>query len=177
MKNLILILSLIFIPNILMANCPDLLNQEINNIQGDSVNMCDLSGKVILAVNTASRCGYTPQYKSLQKLYEKYSDQGLIIVGFPSGDFGGQELKDNKEIKDFCEINYGVKFPIFSKTHVKGPEANDFFAKLIKASGDVPKWNFHKYLVSKDTSQVLSYSSSVEPLGSDLEGKIKEFLN
>ena len=139
--------------------------------------MCDLTGKVILAVNTASRCGYTPQYKSLQKLFEKYSDQGLIIVGFPSGDFGGQELKDNKEIKDFCEINYGVKFPIFSKTHVKGPEANDFFAKLIKASGDVPKWNFHKYLVSKDTSQVLSYSSSVEPLGSDLEGKIKEFLN
>ena len=162
---------------LLIERILDLLNQKINNIQGDSIDLCDLTGKVILAVNTASRCGYTPQYKSLQKLYEKYSDKGLIIVGFPSGDFGGQELKENQDIKDFCEINYGVKFPIFTKTHVKGPDANDFFAKLIKSSGDVPKWNFHKYLVSKDTSQVLSYSSSVEPLGSDLEVKIKEFLN
>lgn len=177
MKNFIITLCLILIPNIVMADCPDLLNQKINNIKGEPVNLCDLSGKVILAVNTASRCGFTPQYKSLQKLYEKYSNKGLIIVGFPSGDFGGQELKNNEEIKDFCEINYGVKFPIFTKTHVKGPEANDFFAKLIQASGDVPKWNFHKYLVSKDTSQVISYSSSVEPLGSDLEGKIMEFLN
>ena len=175
MKNLILSLSLIFIPNIVMANCPDLLNPKIDNIQGDSINLCDLTGKVILAVNTASRCGYTPQYKSLQKLYEKYSDQGLIIVGFPSGDFGGQELKIIRTLKIFASIMEEI--PHIHKTHVKGPEANDFFAKLIKASGDMPKWNFHKYLVSKDTSQVLSYSSSVEPLGSDLEGKIKEFLN
>ena len=124
----------------------------------------------MLVVNTASFCGFTPQYKGLEALDTKYRSRGLVVLGFPSNDFA-QEAGSNKDIADFCESTFGVKFPMFVKTAVRGSDANPLFVELAKASGTTPKWNFYKYLIGRDGRVIASYSSMTSP---DDKGFVRE---
>src|SRR3954466_13510303 len=128
------------------AACPALLNQQFLRLQDEKPqNLCQYAGKVLLVVNTASYCGFTPQYKGLEDLYGRYRDRGLVVLGFPSNDFS-QETGSNKDIADFCENTFGVKFPMFAKSSVRGRDANPLFRQLAAKTGRQPLWNFHKYL-------------------------------
>lgn len=159
------------------AECPSLLNHTFPGLQdGKPVSLCQYAGKVVLVVNTASKCGFTSQYDGLEKLYETRKDKGLVVLGFPSNDFGDQEPGSNKEIADFCRLTYGVQFPMMAKTVVKGPNANPFYLKLADLSGSRPKWNFHKYLINRDATQIVAYSSFTKPDDKDLMKKVDEFL-
>jgi glutathione peroxidase len=157
------------------APCASLLSHEVRNILGEKENLCEYAGKVVLVVNTASQCGYTPQYKGLQALHEKYKSKGLVILGFPSNDFGKQEPGSEKEIAEFCDRTYAVKFPMFGKTSV-APGASPFFDGLANATTERPKWNFHKYLIARDGSRVASFGSKVEPESRELVARLEEFL-
>ena len=143
-------------------------------IPAQPIALRSFAGKVILVVNTASQCGYTPQYDGLEQLHQKYKDKGLIVIGIPANDFGAQEPGSNKEIAQFCQANFGVTFPMTEKLATPIPQ-NRFYAQLIKASGQAPQWNFHKYLISK-SGQVLSYPSSVEPMGRELTAAVEAAL-
>jgi glutathione peroxidase len=158
------------------AQCSPLLAHEVSDIAGGSENLCQYAGKVVLVVNTASYCGYTPQYKGLQALNEKYKSRGLVILGFPSNDFGNQEPGSDKEIADFCDRTYAVKFAMFSKTSVKEPGGSAVFDGLAKATGERPEWNFHKYLISRDGTRVASFASKVEPDSREFTRRVEEFL-
>lgn len=148
--------------------CPALLQHTMQRLQDEKpVSLCQFSGQVVVVVNTASQCGYTPQYKSLEALYERYRQRGLVVLGFPSNDFGGQEPGNNAAIADFCENQFAVRFPMFAKTTVKSSarsSANPLFASLAARSGQAPKWNFHKYIVSRQGDLVLSHASDTDPL-------------
>jgi len=151
-------------PSVPEASCSGLLNKTFPRLQDEKPqSLCQYSGQVLLVVNTASYCGFTSQYKGLEALYAKYKDRGLVVLGFPSNDFGSQEPGSAKEIADFCTNTYGVKFPMFSKSHVRGDEVNPLHAELIKVSGTTPKWNFYKYLVSRDGRTVTAYNSLTSP--------------
>lgn len=147
--------------------CPSVLNRSALRLQDEKPqNLCQYAGKVVVVVNTASFCGFTPQYKGLEALNARYASRGLVVLGFPSNDFGQQEPGSNKDIADFCENTFGVKFPMFTKTHVvaKGPEpVSPLFAELARRTKAAPEWNFHKYLISRDGATVLSFASDVEP--------------
>ena len=144
-------------------DCPALLNHKFNRLQDDSPqNLCQYAGKVTLVVNTASYCGFTSQYEGLEKLYANYKDKGLVVLGFPSNDFS-QEPGNNKEIADFCYNTYGVKFPMFAKSSVKGKEANAIFTALFKAGAKSPAWNFNKYLIDREGKLVGSFGSTTRP--------------
>ena len=159
------------------AACPALLQKTFNRLQDDAPqNLCQYSGKVLLVVNTASYCGFTPQYEGLEKLYANYSAQGLVVLGFPSNDFGQQEPGKSKDIADFCFNTYGVKFPMFEKSVVKGKNANALFQDLAKAGGGEPKWNFYKYLVGRDGKLIDSYSSITTPDSASLISDVKKAL-
>jgi glutathione peroxidase len=143
--------------------CTAALNHTFPRLQDEKPqSLCQYSGQVLLVVNTASYCGFTPQYKGLEALYAKYRDKGLVVLGFPSNDFA-QETGSNQQIADFCESTFGVKFPMFSKSSVAGAKANALFKQLAKASGTAPEWNFHKYLVSRNGQQILSFASETHP--------------
>jgi glutathione peroxidase len=143
------------------GNCPDILKHEYRTLdKGAQANLCG-SGKAVLVVNTASACGFTPQYDGLEKLHQKYAKQGLTIVGFPANDFGAQEKGSNEEIATFCKKNYGVSFAMSQKLETPISE-HTLYSKLIKATGEAPKWNFHKYLITKD-GKVLSFGTRVDP--------------
>jgi glutathione peroxidase len=158
-------------------SCPALLSHTIPKLQDESPqDLCQYKGKVLLVVNTASYCGFTPQYKGLEELQARYAARGFTVLGFPSGDFGNQEKSSNKEIAEFCVDTYGVKFPMFVKSTVKGKNANPFFAALTAASGEPPKWNFHKYLVDRAGRAVKSFASDVEPLDPRLTREIEAAL-
>jgi glutathione peroxidase len=158
------------------APCSALLDHTVNDIAGDKASLCKYSGKVVLVVNTASYCGYTPQYKGLQALNDKYKSRGLAILGFPSNDFGQQEPGSNKEIAEFCDRTYAVKFPMFAKTSVKEPGGSEVFDALARATGERPKWNFHKYLIARDGTTVASFASDVEPDSPAFVAKVEELL-
>jgi glutathione peroxidase len=159
------------------AVCPAVLRHSFNRLQDEAPqNLCQYAGKVILVVNTASFCGFTDQYEGLEVLYAKYKDKGLVVLGFPSNDFGKQEPGSNKEIADFCFNTYAVKFPMFSKTVVVGPERNALFAQLAKESGTTPKWNFYKYLVDRNGRVVQSYNSMTKPQSKNLLADIEKLL-
>ncbi len=144
--------------------CPALLDHRFARLQDDAPqSMCDYRGKVLLVVNTASYCGFTGQYDGLEKMYAKYRDQGLVVVGFPSNDFGGQEPGSNKEIADFCRLTYGVKFPMFAKSDVVGARTNPLYRQLAAATGEKPQWNFHKYLIDRSGTRVQSFPSKTSP--------------
>ena len=146
------------------ADCPPLLDAALPTLSDDKPeSICKYRGKVLLVVNTASECGYTPQYEGLEKLYRRYKDRGLVVLGFPSNDFGSQEPGSNREIAKFCEANYGVSFPMFARTSVARGEVNSFHAKLAASSGARPAWNFHKYLVDRRGTKALSFVTGVEP--------------
>ena len=132
--------------------------------------------KVVLVVNTASRCGYTYQYEDLEKLYSVYRNRGLVVVGFPSNDFGNQEPGKEQSIKTFCRLTYGVKFPMYAKTRVKGQGANPLYRTLADAAGQSPSWNFHKYLIGRDGRLAGSFGSSVEPRSDTIVDAIEQQL-
>jgi glutathione peroxidase len=138
--------------------------------------MCDYAGKVVLVVNTASYCGFTKQYEGLQAISDKYRDRGLVVVGFPANDFGKQEPGSNAEVADFCERTYKVKFPMMAKTSVVEGTANSLHEALARASGQRPKWNFHKYLIGRDGKTVASFGSRVEPESTELRSEIERLL-
>jgi glutathione peroxidase len=137
-------------------------------------SLCEYAGKVVLVVNTASECGYTPQYEGLEALYKKYRDRGLVVLGFPTNDFGGQEPGSNREIAAFCVNQYAIDFPMFAKTELK---KNPLYADLAKATGAAPRWNFHKYLIDRGGGQVLSFDTRVEPGDARLVGEIERLLS
>jgi glutathione peroxidase len=164
----ILLVGAGFAPSVFAASnaesCPALLNNTFPRLQDEvPQNLCQYKGKVILVVNTASRCGNTPQYDGLEKLSAKYGSKGLVVIGFPSNDFGKQEQGSNAEIAEFCRTTYGVKFPMMSKTTVVGNDANRFFKALTKTTGSAPEWNFHKYLIDRTGAVVESYSARTQP--------------
>ncbi len=145
------------------AACPALLQHTFPRLQDEKPQaLCQYAGKVLLVVNTASYCGFTPQYKGLEALHGRYKDRGLVVLGFPSNDFA-QEKSSNQEIADFCENTYGVKFPMFAKSAVRGADANPFFRQLAKDTGRAPSWNFHKYLVGRDGKVVANLGSMTKP--------------
>ena len=157
--------------------CPEVLNYSFNRLQtGNPESLCQYRGKVVLIVNTASYCGYTHQYEGLEALYRKYKTRGLVVVGFPSNDFGGQEPGSNKDIAEFCRLTYGVEFPMFEKSSVTSIRTNPLYAELLARTGQSPKWNFHKYLVARDGKQVTSFGTHVEPDNGDLIGAVERML-
>ncbi|WP_020654312.1 glutathione peroxidase [Massilia niastensis] len=159
------------------ASCPALLKHQFKRLQDEAPqDLCQYSGKVVLVVNTASYCGFTKQYEGLEKLYAKYGGRGLVVLGFPSNDFGKQEPGNAKEIADFCFNTYGVKFPMFAKSVVSGPEANPLHASLTKITGKEPKWNFTKYLIGRDGKVIEHFASKVTPEDPQLVGKIEQAL-
>jgi len=159
-----------------MAACPDLLDHRLRDLDGQPLDLCQFAGKVVLAVNTASFCGNTPQYKGLEALYQKYKDQGLIVVGFPANDFGAQEPGSSRQIKDFCELTYGVKFPMVEKTSVVPGKANPVFAQLAQMTGEAPEWNFHKYLIARDGKREFSYAARTQPQSKEVVSRIEQLL-
>lgn len=157
--------------------CPAVLQHQFARLQDESPqNLCQYAGKTLLVVNTASFCGFTGQYEGLEALYAKYEKRGLVVLGFPSNDFGKQEPGSSKDIAAFCFNTYGVKFPMFSKTVVAGPGKNAFYAALEKATGEAPKWNFHKYLIDPSGKVVASFSSDVTPQNPKLVSALERVL-
>jgi glutathione peroxidase len=153
--------------------CPALLDRTLDTIHEKPQSLCAYQGKVLLVVNTASECGYTPQYEGLEALYRKYRGRGLVVLGFPSNDFGGQEPGSNREIASFCVNQYAIEFPMFAKSALK---ANPLYGELIRASGQAPRWNFHKYLVDRKGRQVLSFDTRVRPDDPKLVAAIEALL-
>lgn len=144
----------------------------------EPIKLSDYKGSVILIVNTASKCGFTSQYEGLEALYQKYQKKGLVIIGVPSNDFGSQEPGSNKEIAQFCELNYGVSFPMTSKYSVKGDKAHPFYiyAREVLGFGTAPKWNFHKYLIDRDGMLVDYFHSTTKPDSSRMVKAIEALL-
>ena len=160
-----------------LASCPAILKQNFKRLQDEAPqDLCQYAGKVVLVVNTASYCGFTKQYEGLEKLYAKYGSRGLVVLGFPSNDFGKQEPGNAKEIADLCFNTYGVKFPMFAKSVVTGPDANPLHASLTKATGQAPKWNFTKYLIGRDGKVLEHFPSKVTPEDPALVGKVEQAL-
>lgn len=143
--------------------CSGLLQHNFLRLQDEKPqSLCQYQGKVVVVVNTASFCGFTPQYEGLEALYAKYKDRGLVVLGFPSNDFS-QETGSNKEIADFCENTFGVKFPMFTKTSVSGKDANPLFRQLAAKTGTTPRWNFYKYVIARDGISAVSFNSLTAP--------------
>lgn len=158
------------------AACGGLLQQDFLRLQDEKPqSLCQYSGKVVVVVNTASFCGFTPQYQALEALYAQYKERGLVVLGFPSNDFS-QETGSNKEIADFCENTFGVKFPMFTKTSVTGKDANPLFKQLAAKTGTTPRWNFYKYVIARDGSSVTSFNSRVDPAGRPFIQEIEKQL-
>jgi glutathione peroxidase len=160
------------------ANAADLLDQDFRRLAGDEVvNLADAySGKVILVVNTASKCGNTPQYEGLEALYQEYAEQGLVVLGFPSNDFFGQEPGTEEEIQEFCRLTYSVKFPMFEKVVVKEGSAHPFYQQLATEAGTYPTWNFHKYLIGRNGKLIAEFSPRTQPDDAALLDSIKAAL-
>ena len=163
-------------PGAAAASCTGVHAHTFPRLQDEKPqSLCQYAGKVLLVVNTASYCGYTPQYKGLEALHEKYKGRGLVVLGFPSNDFE-QEKASNKEIAEFCESTFGVKFPMFGASSVKGPKANALYKQLAQATGQEPKWNFYKYLVAKNGTVLAVYPSKVSPEDPQLVADIERQL-
>jgi glutathione peroxidase len=160
------------------ADCPTLLRHTFNSLQsGQPQSLCQYKGKVLLIVNTASFCGYTHQYEGLEALYRKYKDRGLVVLGFPSNDYGAQEPGSNKEIAEFCRTTYGIEFPMFEKAEGTRVAANPIYAQLVAKTGQAPQWNFHKYLVDRSGNRVQSFASAVEPSQRDFVSTLERLLS
>ena len=175
---LIAFISLVLAPRANAApSCSPLLSHTFPRLQDEAPqSLCQYQGKVILVVNTASFCGFTDQYEGLEKIYAKYKDQGFVVLGFPSNDFGKQEPGSNKEIADFCKNTYDVKFPMFAKSSVSGANPNPLFKMLIAKTGTTPKWNFYKYLVDRNGNVIDSFGSVTKPTSSSITSEIEKLL-
>lgn len=164
MASLLLLIAAVWSGQVLAKECPPLLRHSFPSLQdGSPQNLCQYQGKVILVVNTASYCGFTDQYGGLEALNRKYKDQGLVVLGFPSNDFGNQEPGDSKKIATFCRLTYNVEFPMLEKSHVVGKQRNAFYAELERRTQRKPAWNFHKYLIDHAGKRVESFESAVAP--------------
>lgn len=177
---LLIILSLMSL-NTVDTTTDSIYEFKPTNINGKETSLSEYKGKVLLIVNTASECGYTPQYEGLQTLYEDYKDKGLVVLGFPANNFGGQEPGTDKEIKKFCKVNYDVNFPMFSKVSVKGKDQHPLFKYLTSApnnnfSGAI-KWNFEKFLINKDGKLINRFRSATEPQSEEITRAIQQALN
>ncbi|SCK07437.1 glutathione peroxidase [Vogesella sp. LIG4] len=157
-----LLATFYLLPALASAACPTLLDYRVPGLSGGTIDMCAYQGKAVVVVNTASHCGFTPQFKGLQSLWQDYRDKGLVVVGFPSDDFF-QELAQDKEVASFCQANYGVSFPMASRVHVRGDDAHPLYQALAKVSGSAPKWNFYKYVIAADGKTVTAFSPLTKP--------------
>lgn len=173
--KIIYIYFLLFVSSYSLA-CSSILDTEIRVLDSsETVNLCKYEDNVVMVVNVASRCGYTYQYASLQSLYEEYKDQGFVVLGVPSRDFF-QEYSSEEDVAEFCSTEYGVNFPMFATSKVRGNKASPLFKKLIAASGEEPTWNFNKYLISRDGEKIYKYGSKVKPDSPELKNQIEELL-
>ena len=159
-------------------NSKTLFDFKINSINGDELNLSDYKGKIFLIVNVASKCGFTNQYTDLQNLYKLYKDRGLVVLGIPSNQFGGQEPASENEIKNFCETNFNITFPMTIKYEVKGKNAHPIYlwAKETYGKSTVPKWNFHKILINKEGKVEDTYASFTSPTSKKIIKKIEKIL-
>lgn len=157
------------------AACPPLYDHRVTTLQGQRLDLCAFADRPLLVVNTASRCGYTPQFEKLEAMSKRYGKRGLVVLGFPSNDFN-QELASNAEIAQFCKLTYLVDFPMIEQGSVTGPKAHPFFRQLAAAAGTAPRWNFHKYLVVPGGRTVYSYGSAVEPDSPDIMTRLTPLL-
>lgn len=158
--------------------CSPILDRSLRPLAGKTPeSLCQFQGKVLLMVNVASKCGFTPQYERLEALHARLAPQGFAVLGFPSNDFLGQEPGSEQEIKDFCTLTYGVKFPMYEKMHVKGDQANPLYQQLREATGEAPGWNFHKYLVDRNGAVVASFGSRTKPDDARLLEQIQSLLD
>jgi glutathione peroxidase len=175
LRSLIVGLSLVASVASSQTQTPAVLNHTMNPLlPGKPIALSQYAGQVVLIVNVASECGFTPQYEGLEALYKRYQSKGFVVLGVPANDFGGQEKGSNKQIAEFCKANFGVTFPMFEKIVVPIAQ-HPLFASLIKATNQPPKWNFHKYLVDRG-GKVRAFSSSVEPLSAALTNAIEKAL-
>lgn len=158
--------------------CAPTLDFHLRPLAGEgTTHLCEAhAGKVVLIVNTASKCGYTHQYEGLEALYRRYQDRGLVVIGLPSNDFGAQEPGSEQEIQRFCRLTYSVEFPMYEKVHVAREQAHPLIRALAEATGDYPQWNFHKYLLDRSGRVVASWPSKVEPLSDAVVKRIEELL-
>ena len=179
-KSVIIIITLMFsFFNKVQANYEKtFFDLSIKDIDNKVIHLKEYKNKTILLVNVASQCGFTKQYSSLQTLYEKYKNQGLIVIGIPSNQFGGQEPGSNNEIKDFCETNFNITFPITDKVDVKGDNAHQIYqwAKKNHGKSTIPKWNFHKILINKDGKIQDTFNSFIDPLSKKIINQIESIL-
>jgi len=152
---------------------------EFNSIDGGVLALQKFDNKVLLIVNTASHCGFTPQYNDLQNLWDQYKDKGLVVIGVPSGDFGNQELDSNVKIKNFCKVNFNVNFPMASRSHIKGQKAHPFYKWANKQVGFTgrPRWNFHKFLIGPQGHLVDWFASTTKPTSTKIKSKVEEQLS
>jgi len=181
LKISVLLFCLLAVSNCLAdskSNCPKTLDFTKKTLAGEKqVNLCqEYLGKVVLVVNTASKCGYTYQYEGLEKLYSQYKSRGLVVIGFPSNDFGGQEPGNEKQIASFCRLTYGVKFPMFEKTHARKQNADPLYKTLGELAGEYPAWNFHKYILDRNGNLIASFNSKVEPGSAPIINTIEKLL-
>ncbi|MDA7793383.1 glutathione peroxidase [Glaciecola sp.] len=178
MKKIITLVALLFISQSVMASeCPDVLKFMKRKLNSqETVNFCEAyKDKAILFVNTASKCGFTPQFDGLEKLYNDYKDKNFVVLGFPSGDFN-QEFDDEGKTAELCELTYGVKFPMFETIAVRGDDADPLYRLLAEKADSAPKWNFYKYLVDRKGNLVDSYSSFTKPQDEDLIADIERAI-
>ena len=152
---------------------------KVKSINGKEIDLSIYKGKTIIIVNVASKCGFTKQYKDLQELWKRYKNKGLVVIGFPSNQFGAQEPGNDKDIKNFCEVNFNIDFPMVSKTQVKGENAHEIYKWALKNHGKstVPKWNFHKILINSEGKIEDTYLSFVKPMSKKIVNKIEKLLN
>ncbi len=181
MKTIILIISALTI-GFMAEETPSLYDFKLQSLHNsEKLDLSDYEGKVILAVNTASKCGFTSQYEKLQELYDTYRDDGFVVLGFPTGDFGGQEYGTNEEIAEFCEVNFGVEFPLSTKISVKGNDQHPLFNYLTSADnpdyeGDI-EWNFEKFLLNREGKLERRFKSRTEPNDEEVITSIENLLN
>jgi len=180
MKTILLILTSITFLMTTVERSETVYQYELNSIDGKNISLSAFEGELLLIVNTASECGYTPQYEGLQELYEEYSDRGFKILGFPANNFGGQEPGSDEEIAQFCQMNYGVTFPMFSKVSVKGDDQHPLFSYLTSAdnpdfTGEI-SWNFEKFLVDRNGNVIRRFKSNVEPMSDELVSAVTQNL-
>ena len=177
---IIIILTMIFFMNKTNADYEKIFfDLNIKSLEGTNIQLSEFKNKAVLVVNVASNCGFTKQYSDLQKLWDKYRNRGLIVLGVPSNQFGGQEPGTNEEIKKFCEVNFNVNFPMSAKIEVKGENAHPLYlwAKKNFGKSAVPKWNFHKILINKDGKIQNTYSSLTNPTSNKITNEIEKILN
>jgi glutathione peroxidase len=174
----ILIIMFSFLNKSISDNSKTLFDFKINSISGDELNLSVFKGHTMLLVNVASNCGFTKQYDDLQKLYDNYKDKGLVVLGIPSNQFGAQEPGKNSEIKDFCETNFNITFPMTSKYYVKGDSAHPIYlwAKETYGNSTVPKWNFHKILINKEGKVEDTFASFTNPMAKKIIKKLEQIL-